>query len=683
MRRSLLTAVVTAAAVWGCSSSPKKIPPGPPQPPVGDGSATADHDVPPDTGHVEKRTLTEDTPSTTVTGNKFIAPAGWRIWVDGPATVLEPPEGGSMIALVDVQAKDSEAALAAAWAAIEHPPKWKVLNHTETPDANGWSHNTGYAYDVPPNAKRVVAAHTAFANGTWTVVLIDLAQAIAEKRGGQLGVLFGRLLPKGEEVESFAGKQPHPLDKARIAELSKWIEGAQKLMDVEGVGLGLIDKGKVVFAGGFGVRTLGKRAKVDANTRFIIASNSKALTTLMLAKLVDENKLTWDTPATKLLPEFKLGNADTTKQVLVKHLICACTGMPRQDLEWLLEFKNLTPKGVLTALGNMQPTSKFGELFQYSNVMAAAAGFLGGHVAYPKLELGKAYDKAMQTRVFGPLGMRSTTLDFKKAQRGDYAMPHSFDIDLKPALAVHALNYSVIPVRPAGGVWSTVNDMLEYVQMELADGKLPNGKQYVSKEALLARRAPQVAVSEDTTYGMGLMVNTRHGIQVVSHGGDLIGYHSDMIWLPEFGVGAVILTNSDRGSTIRSLFKRKLLEVLFDGKPEADARLAAADKNFRETYKVQRKLIEVPADAAEVAKLAARYTNPSLGELAVIHKGKTTTFDFGEWKSEVASRKNPDGSVSFLTIAPGITGLELVVGTGDKKTLVMRDAQHEYTFTAR
>ena len=68
-------------------------------------------------------------------------------------------------------------------------------------------------------------------------------------------------------------------------------------------------------------------------------------------------------------------------------------------------------------LGTMQPTSKFGELFQYSNPMAAAAGFVGGHVAYPQLELGAAYDEAMQTLVFDPLGMTATTFDFAKAQQ--------------------------------------------------------------------------------------------------------------------------------------------------------------------------------------------------------------------------------------------------------------------------
>jgi CubicO group peptidase (beta-lactamase class C family) len=134
------------------------------------------------------------------------------------------------------------------------------------------------------------------------------------------------------------------------------------------------------YSGGLGARELGGTAKVDGDTLFMIASNTKGLTTLLLAKLVDEGKISWKAPVTQLLPQFKLGNADTTRRVLVEHLICACTGLPRQDFEWLFQFKGVTPDGALATLATVQPTSKFGEMFQYSNLLAGAAGFVGGHV---------------------------------------------------------------------------------------------------------------------------------------------------------------------------------------------------------------------------------------------------------------------------------------------------------------
>jgi len=68
----------------------------------------------------------------------------------------------------------------------------------------------------------------------------------------------------------------------------------------------------------------------------------------------------------------------------------------------------------------------------------------------------------------------------------------------------------------------------------------------------------------------------------------------------------------------------------------------------------------------------------------VVRTGPTLVFDFGEWRSPVASRKNPDGSISFMTTAIGVYGYEFVVGSaGGKRTLVLRDAQHEYAFTER
>ena len=59
---------------------------------------------------------------------------------------------------------------------------------------------------------------------------------------------------------------------------------------------------------------------------------------LVLRRLgsVDEGKLTWDEPVTRVFPSFRLGNEAITRQVLMRHLVCACTGMPRKDLEWIL-----------------------------------------------------------------------------------------------------------------------------------------------------------------------------------------------------------------------------------------------------------------------------------------------------------------------------------------------------------
>src|SRR5678809_50371 len=125
---------------------------------------------------------------------------------------------------------------------------------------------------------------------------------------------------------------------------------------------------------------------------------------------------------------------------------------------------------VCIALSYAAPSSIWGYMTCPAVYPAAAAGYTAGPVMYPQMELGAAYDKAMQTQVFDPLGMKATTFDYGRALAGDHAYPHSPDIDGKPALAVMELNYSIIPQRPAGAAWSDVNDMLRYVSMELANG---------------------------------------------------------------------------------------------------------------------------------------------------------------------------------------------------------------------
>ncbi|MDR7134710.1 CubicO group peptidase (beta-lactamase class C family) [Lysobacter niastensis] len=626
--------------------------------------------------------LTADTPLTTAQGNSFVAPAGWSVRTAGVAVILTAPEGGSHIAIVDVVANDADAAVASGWAAYDAKANWPLKLASDRPSRDGWLQIRGYQYETSANDKRSVSARALKRGDGWTVTIYDMADAVGEKRDAQVELILGRLLPKGYSRESFAGKAAHKLDAARIDALTQFVEDARQQFGVPGMAIGIVQDGNVAYAEGFGVRELGKPDKVDADTRFMIASNTKALTTLMLAKLVEAGKFSWETPVTQVLPTFRLGNADTTAQVKMKHLVCACTGLPRQDMEWMFASEDASPDSVMATVATMQPTSGFGELYQYSNLLAAAAGYVGGHAAHPQQELGAAYDAAMQSLVFDPLGMTSTTLDFARAQRGNHAAPHGQDVDGKTVPASMDLNYADIPNRPNGGVWSNVNDMLRYVQMELDKGLLPDGTRYIGEAPLLARREQQVARGSDTGYGMGLKLDRSSGTLLVNHGGSAFGFISDMLWLPEHNVGAVILTNDDVGGIyVRSLFRRRFLEVLFDGRPEAVESLAVQARRMKEDVAAERKSLAVPADPLLVSKLAARYRSAELGGIDVLRKGSATWFDFGDWKSEVASRQNGDGTVSFVTISPSEGGYEFIVTAAqDARSLVLRDAQHEYVF---
>ena len=626
--------------------------------------------------------LAADTSRTTPGGATFTVAAGWSIVTGENVVILQPPENDTHIAIVDSQAPDAAAAVAASWATYKPGEKRPLKLVTSEPPREGWDERQVISYETSPNERRVVEAIAMRVGRAWTVFIIDASEPTLEKRAAQVGLVLESLRPKGYKRESFAGRKPEPLDDVHIAELTSFVQTSMQELGIPGVSIALIDGGKIVYEGGFGVRELGKPERVDQNTLFMAASNTKGMTTLLLAELVDEKKLQWDQPVTQVYPNFKLGDAETTRKVLVKNLVCACTGLPRQDLDWIFNFRDATPESILALLGTMQPTSKFGEVFQYSNLMASAAGFIGAHLVYPDQELGAAYDRAMQTQIFDPLGMKSTTFDYARALAGDHASPHGDDVDGKPSVANMAFNYSVVPARPAGGVWTSADDLIRYVQLELALGKLPNGKRLVSEENLLARRAPQIPDGEDSTYGMGLEVDRRYGIPVVDHGGSMAGFKSNLYFLPDAGIGAVILTNSDTGGMLEQPFERRLLEVVFDGKLEAARDVTFAAATYKAVVAKQRERLVVPADPTLVAHLAARYSSRELGNLSVVTASGVTTFNFGGWKSAVASRKNDDGTISFITIDPTNQGFEFVMGERDgKKVLVIRDGQHEYLFT--
>ncbi len=313
--------------------------------------------------------------------------------------------------------------------------------------------------------------------------------------------------------------------------------------------------------------------------------------------------------------------------------------------------------------------------------MASAAGYVGAALAYPHLELGAAYDRAMQERIFAPLGMHDATFDMAKALRGNHASPHT--IDYRNSVRSHGseMDASIIPHRPAGGLWLSAHDFIRYVQLEANEGRLPDGSELVSRANVLARRLPQVSVGDSVSYGMGLEIETVAGVRIVNHGGSLPGYKSNFLLLPEAGVGAILMTNADDGMLLLSLFQRYLLEELYDGKPEAKEDLALAAVAYRKWHAGSRTRFTVPPAPAVLARLAPRYRHAVLGELLLTRHGKQASLDAGIWKTAIATRGNSDGSVSLLTITPGLDGFDFVIGKRDgKRALILHDGQHEYVF---
>ena len=414
----------------------------------------------------------------------------------------------------------------------------------------------------------------------------------------------------------------------------------------------------------------------------MIASNTKGMATLLLATLVDDGKLDWNKPVTDYMPTFRLGSEATTAKVLVKHLVCACTGLPRKDMQWLFNTKpGTSAKDTFIQLAATEPTSEFGEVFQYNNLMASAAGYLGAYIIYPKMELGAAFDRAMDERIFQPLGMKNTTFSHRASMAANWAKPYDTDLNSQLSLLDMKYNDTIVPHRPAGGAWSTAHDMALYVLNELNEGVLPNGKRLLSAPNLLIRRAHGVPTGDNVWYGMGLEDNAAYGVSVIQHGGSMFGYKSNWFAVPAAGAGLVVLTNSESGSALTAALRRKLLEVLYNGKPEAAENVDSIMKSNAAWEAKFRSELSYPLSQSTFDMLKGQYSNAELGPLVIAREGDKMMMRATSMWSEIANKKNEDGTTSIVTISPGAKGFSLLVGTQNNKTiLTLNDGQHEYVW---
>lgn len=629
------------------------------------------------TGHAELLAQSE-----TAAAVQFADLEDWTKSSGPNLTLFAAPEGNLQLSIIVVDgAVDARSAVSAAWARVQPGFEAAPQLVTAAGPGNGWDERYGFSYETPPAEASVRAASALHSGQSWTVLLINGSVATYSKRSAAVSLLQESLRPAGYAQEDFARKQPHRLTPERVAALREFVATSSDALGVPGVGLAFVDQGKVVWQGGVGVKALGSPDPVDANSKFMIASNTKGMATLLLSILADDGKLDWEQRVVDLYPDFRLGNDEVTKSVLVRHLVCACTGLPRKDYAFILAEPGAPASDTFTQLAVTTPTSKFGELFQYNNLMASAAGYLGGYLSHPETELGAAFDRAMDERIFKPLGMNNTTFAFERGMAGNWAQPHGLGLDGKVALLSNDFNATVFPHRPAGGAFSTAADMARFVQLELSKGLAPGGSRIVSTENIVERRKRGIPVGENSWYGMGLFERVVSGVPVVTHGGTLRGYHSIFYVLPEADIGAVILTNADPGAAMLEPFLRRLLEVVYDGRPEAAMLVAAAASRQQAQAAARRDRLTLPGDPDVIGNLAPVYRSAEGLIVNISQRGGGAWLKAGFIEGPFATRKNADGSVSIVSSGPGLVGFDAQVGSAEGvRTLTVRDAQHDYVY---
>jgi CubicO group peptidase (beta-lactamase class C family) len=430
-------------------------------------------------------TVDADTPMTTPSGSTYIAPKGWTVTAENGVILLEDPYLEVSVRFVERKESEGAAAIAAAWKQAEPSFARTVLLTTPRPGRDGSDASITVLYETKVFEAVRAWATAARKGDTWFVTLLEGTNEGWGRRGAQASVAQGSFRAKGVVEESFAGKRAHVLDAERLDKFEAFIEDSRKISQIPGLAVAVVQGARVVLEKGFGVKELGKKDPVTPNTMFRIASMTKPLTSLMMAALVDEGKFTWDTNVTTILPRFALGYAELTKKLTMRNILCACTGIPYNNLG--IYFERISAETMLERMKELKPSTGYGETYQYSNAMIAAAGYVAAHAANPKQPIAVAYEEAMQAKVFGPLGMKHTTFDPKVVARSDHASPHNrntrFEVELTPTDAAAG----IAAMNPAGGAWSTVHDFSQVLLLELVKGRMPDGTRVVSERAASAR----------------------------------------------------------------------------------------------------------------------------------------------------------------------------------------------------
>jgi CubicO group peptidase (beta-lactamase class C family) len=665
-----LTTFSLCAAIAACDPAPR----GPPEPPP-----------PLDTPirAAGPRTLTTATEITTDLGATLTGPPGWIVTSRPGSVLLADPQREVTVTFVARKETDAATAIAAAWQQIT-PGGFdrKVRLATTPPARDGWDAVANVVYETTTAEQRSTWATARRKGDTWYVSLFDGTKSGWGRRFPQAQIADKSLIVPGLARESFIGKPAHALDATRLAALRSFVVEARRQLQIPGVAVAVVQGGEVVLAEGLGVRQLGKRAPVTADTLFRVASMSKPLTTLLMARLVDEGAFTWDTPLVTLLPGFALGDPETTRKLTMKYTVCACTGLPRQDLETIFDGAGKTAERMLAGMQRMTPTTGFGETYQYSNPLVAAGGYIAAHAARPQEPLNEAFRAVMADKIFAPLAMTRTTYDTAAAKKQDHAAAHAPTRDLVISSVPLTDDAWVDVWQPTGGAWSSAREYAQYLLLELADGETADGKRLVSAANLRARRAPQVRRSDSSSYGLGLVVEERD-VPIYAHGGGLGGYSSYMFFMPEHGVGLVVLTNLGDAAAWHAPLRRKLLELLFDGKPEADEDLAFAVAERRAARAREAALVDVAPDVAWLQKHAGTWTSPELGEVTIKVANGKGVLDAGEWRSAIGRKTEDDGTVKIVLTSPPWSYEFLPGEANGAATLTLDAPQQRHVFTRR
>ncbi|KAF8509526.1 beta-lactamase/transpeptidase-like protein [Hysterangium stoloniferum] len=373
---------------------------------------------------------------------------------------------------------------------------------------------------------------------------------------------------------------------------------------------------------------------VDADTLFSIASNSKLFTAIGIG-LLTENKtlpMTWETKIQDILPEnqWKLQDPTAQNQANLVDILSHRTGLPRHDLSYS-RTDNLAT--VISNLRYLKPSAEFRDTFQYNNQMYFLATQIIQHVT------GISFSQFITENVISPLGLDSTTYNLTEAEVSGH-LADGFvgtGMDENMGEGKRKLVFKPVPFETTedevelnagpGGVISSANDLMTWLQTLLLNGRHPITNAAIIPESIISRAAygitcptplPSWPELSPKVYGMGQSIYSYQGRNLIEHTGGTIGYSSLITRAPNDGVGVAILTNTLRDDPFVDLVKYRLLEKAL-GLDQIDwsSRYSAEENLQRDAVDnpTRSDIQEKKPSSLPVRGLAGVYFNPAYGTI--------------------------------------------------------------------
>lgn len=322
-------------------------------------------------------------------------------------------------------------------------------------------------------------------------------------------------------------------------DLETVVRGEMARWTVPGLAVATLHHG-ATEARGFGVISLETGYPILADTLFRVASISKLFTATLAMGLVDEGLLDLDRPVIEYLPTLQLADGRARQTITLRHLLSHQSGLAGDLFEDHGLGEDALERGV-ARFGMLRQITAPGELWAYCNAGFHLAGAIIARV------LGTTFEAAMRERIFDPLGLGRTCFFAHEAIVHSVAVGHDQAV---PGGDEHRVAPQYYPRNrnPAGGIISTVGDLLAFTALHLGDGRT-NGTRVLSEATLRAMQAPQVRAGNFAdAYGLGWALRTVAGVDVIGHSGSINGYESRLTIVPERRFAIAVLTNSGRGS---------------------------------------------------------------------------------------------------------------------------------------